>query len=167
MRPKGTAIELEARRKVAARMFALGKRTGEVAAACGVSLTAVKGWRRAWQAGGDAALASKPHPGREPRLTPEELEQVEKILLAGACRAGFSSDLWTCPRVAQVIDERFGVSYHPAHVWKLLNKLGWSCQKPERRARERNEGAIDEWRKTEWPRIKKGARKSSYHRVRR
>jgi transposase len=81
---------------------------------------------------------------------------MEKILLAGAHKAGFASDLWNCPRVAQMIAARFGVEYHPSHVWKILRKLGWSCQKPERRARERDEAAIEHWRKVAWPRIKKG-----------
>jgi transposase len=70
-------------------------------------------------------------------------------------------------RVAQLIQERFGVGYHPAHVWKILRKLGWSCQKPERRARERDESQIEHWRKVEWPRIKKGATPQSYPCVRR
>lgn len=161
MRPKGTAKELEARRKVAARMFELGKSLREVAEACGVSLTAVKLWKRAWKEGGIEALASKPHPGRQPLVSPEDLKRLEKHLLAGAQRAGFSSDWWTCPRVAILIEQRFGVRYHPDHVWKILRRLGWTCQKPERRARERDEAAIERWRKREWPRIKKGAQKTS------
>jgi len=67
------------------------------------------------------------------------LQRLHKLLLDGASKAGFSSNLWTCARVAQVIREWFEVEYHPSHVWKILRKLGWSCQKPERRARERNE----------------------------
>jgi transposase len=161
MRPKGTAKELEARRKVAARMFELGKSLREVAEACGVSLTAVKLWKRAWKAGGVEALAPKPHPGKQPRLSRADLKRLEKNLLAGAQRAGFSSDWWTCPRVAVLIERRFGVHYHPDHVWKILRRLGWTCQKPERRARERDEAAIEHWRKCEWPRIKKGAQKTS------
>jgi transposase len=138
-------------------LFALGKTNVEVAEACGVSLSAVKLWKRAWQTHGAEGLAAKPHPGREPFLSARKLAQVEKLLLRGALAAGFDSDLWTCPRVAHLIRERFGVDYHPAHVWKLLRKLGWSCQKPERRARERDEEQIEHWRKVAWPRIKKGA----------
>ena len=156
MRTKGTAKELEARRMVAARLFALGKSNPEVAEACGVSLSAVKLWKRAWKEQGEAGLIAKPHPGSQPLLSAKDLIRLEKLLLAGAHKAGFSSDLWTCPRVAQLIEDRFDVSYHPSHVWKILVKLGWSCQKPERRARERNESAIEHWRKVEWPRLKKG-----------
>ena len=63
--------------------------------------------------------------------------------------------LWTCPRVAALIERHFGVSYHPAWVWQILRDLGWSCQKPEHRPRERDEEQIANWRAVEWPRIKK------------
>jgi transposase len=148
---------------VAGRLFALGKSNAEVAEVCDVSLSAAKLWKRAWQARGAQGLAAKPHPGSEPLLSSRDLQRLEKLLLAGAQQAGFSSDLWTCPRVAELIRQRFGVSYHPSHVWKILRKLGWTCQKPEQRARERDEAAIEHWRKVEWPRIKKGAPTPSYH----
>jgi transposase len=77
------------------------------------------------------------------------------MLLKGATAHGFSTDLWTLPRVAEVIAKTFGVRYHPAHVWKILRGEGWSCQKPERRARERDEEAIQNWRDKRWPHIKK------------
>jgi transposase len=152
---------------VAARLFALGKTNPEVAEACGVSLAAVKLWKRAWKEQGSEGLAAKPHPGPARQLSDDDLVRLEKLLLAGAHKAGFASELWTCARVAEVIHERFGVEYHPSHVWKILRKLGWSCQKPEQRARERDESQIEAWRKVEWPRIKKGDSSSSYHRVRR
>ena len=78
-----------------------------------------------------------------------------KLLLKGATAHGFSTDLWTLPRVAEIIARTFGVRYHPAHVWKILRGEGWSCQKPERRARERDEAAIQRWRTERWPHIKK------------
>jgi transposase len=156
MRPKGSAEVLEARRQVAARLFDLAKTNPEVAEACGVSLSAVKLWKRRWKDGGRVALAAKPHSGPKPRLPDVKLRHLLHILRRGAQKSGFRSDLWTCPRVARVIHRRFGVEYHPCHVWKLLRKLGWTCQKPERRARERDEAAIEHWRTVEWPRIKKG-----------
>src|SRR4030042_1124503 len=76
--------------------------------------------------------------------------------LKGPRKTGYRTDLWTCRRVAEVIAKTFDVEYHSAHVWKILHELGWTCQKPERRARERNEAAIAHWRKHECPRIKKG-----------
>jgi transposase len=102
-------------------------------------------------------LASKPHPGRTPYLDAEQKQRLVEILLKGPLAAGYPTDLWTCPRVAEVIAREFGVHYHVDYVWQVLRDLGWSCQKPEQRARERDEKAIERWRKREWPRIKKGA----------
>jgi transposase len=76
-------------------------------------------------------------------------------LLKGAKAAGFPTDLWTCPRVAQLIRESFSVTYHVDHVGRLLRDLGWSPQKPQRRAVERDEAEIQRWVKEEWPRVKK------------
>jgi hypothetical protein len=76
-------------------------------------------------------------------------------LTRGPLHAGHRTDLWTLPRVPALIQQEFGVRYHPAHVWKVLTALQWSCQKPERRAVERDEPAIARWTQTEWPRIKK------------
>jgi len=88
-------------------------------------------------------------------LTARQRTQLLKLLLKGAMAHGYSTDLWTLPRVAEVIAKTFGVRYHPAHVWKILRGEGWSCQKPERRARERDEETIKQWRADRWPHIKK------------
>ena len=99
---------------VGARLFALDKKNLEVAEACGVSLAAVKIWKRAWRDQGAAGLAAKPHPGPPPLLSDHDLQRLEKMLLAGAHKAGFASDLWTCPRVAQLIAERL--------VWRTTRR---------------------------------------------
>ena len=101
------------------------------------------------------ALKAKPHGGRRSRLTPEQKKTLEQVLVEGSRATGFATDLWTLSRVARVIERLFGVKYHPGHVWYILRDMGWSCQKPERRARERDEVAIEGWRKCDWPRIKK------------
>jgi transposase len=80
---------------------------------------------------------------------------VDEICAEPVRRHGWSTELWTLPRIADLIARKFGVQYDQSGVWRLLRRLGWSCQKPERRARERNQEAIDRWRKTDWPRIKK------------
>jgi len=81
--------------------------------------------------------------------------QLEQILLRGAPAAGFPTDLWTLARVTEVIERELGVTYHPGHVWRILTDMGWSCQKPEKRARERDEMAIARWRQEAWPRVEK------------
>jgi transposase len=142
-------------------MLLQGYSVSEVASAVGASEPSVRRWRIAVREGGLKALQAKPHRGKRPQLDAAQHQELVEILLTGPRAAGFANDLWTCPRVAHVIERRFGVRYHPSHVWKLLRNLGWSCQKPERRARERDEEAIRRWRKRDWPRIKKERRAKS------
>lgn len=155
MRPQGSAVELEARRRLAASLLANGSTCAEIAEMMGVDLSSVKRWKAAWKKGGIEALAAKPHPGRTPRLSPSQKRQLEKTLLRGPLKSGYRTDLWTCARVAEVIQKKFDVSYHVDHVGRLLHALGWSCQKPEQRARERDEAQIAHWRAHVWPRLKK------------
>jgi len=100
-------------------------------------------------------------------LSPSQKGQLVRLLVKGPLRAGYTTDLWTLARVAKLIQQEFGIRYHPGHVWKLLTGLGWSCQKPERRALERDEAAIARWTYTEWPRIKKRRSSSRAPRLRR
>lgn len=153
------------RRKIAARMLSQGKSVQEVAEAVGVTSTSVYRWKKALKQGGPGALSAKPHPGRRPRLLPEQKKELEAMLLQGARAAGFPTELWTLPRVAQIIEAHFGVKYHPGHVWYLLRDMGWSAQKPERRARERDEEAIQRWRSERWPQIKKSPPTWMEHRL--
>jgi len=155
MRPKGSAADLEARRRRAVALLEDGLGVREVARRMGCSPTSVSRWQAEVRTRGPDALRPKPTPGRPPRITPRQRAKLLKSLLRGARAHGFSTDLWTLPRVAEVIARTFGVRYHPAHVWKILHGEGWSCQKPERRARERNEAAIQRWRTERWPHIKK------------
>jgi transposase len=129
----------------------------EVAQLLGVHLSSVKRWKRAFQRDGVAGLAAKPHPGPRPKLSAEQQHELCDALVEGAQAAGYSTDLWTGRRVAQLIRERFGVTYHFNHVGRLLHDLGFSPQQPQRRASERDEEAIARWRREDWPRIKKRA----------
>ena len=90
-----------------------------------------------------------------PRLSEKQRQQLEKYLAAGPERLGYETPLWTCPRVAHLIEQEFNVRYHEGHVWKILVGLGWSPQRPEGRARERNEEQILNWKKKVWPELKK------------
>jgi transposase len=133
-----------------------GKGVTEVARLLGCAQSSVSRWKMALEGGGKEGLCAKPHPGGKPRLSESQRQRLVQLLLRGAQAAGFATDLWTCPRVVEVIHRSFGVKYHPDHVWRLLHNLGWSCQKPERRARERDEPAIAHWRAVKWLDIKKG-----------
>jgi transposase len=152
---------LETRRRMAVELWQQKMTLAAIAKAVGASTSSVKRWRDAYLAAGDKGLNSTPHPGPKPRLNAKHKEQLAKILLRGARASGYANDLWTCPRALEVIQKRFGVTYHVDYIGTLLHKLGWSVQKPEQRARERDEAAIQRWRKNEWPRIKKGARAKS------
>ena len=155
MRPKGSAVELEARRRKAVALLQDGKSNTEVARLVGADLSSVKRWKRAVAAGGLTVLAAKPHRGRSPKLSSAQQQELATIVRAGPIAAGFLNNLWTCRRVAEVIRQRFGVEYHRDHVGKILHALGFTQQKPQRRASERDEAAIQRWRKRTWPRIKK------------
>lgn len=161
MRPKGSAEVLEARRRWAVSLLQKGLRGAEVARLIECSPSSVTRWKEVVRKSGVEGLAAKPHPGPRPRLRTEQKEKLLELLREGPKAHGYRNDLWTLPRVANVIERYFGVRYHPAHVWKILRGLGWSCQKPERRARERNDEEVERWRKEKWPHIKKRARRGS------
>ena len=167
MRPKGSSARLEQRRRDAVAMLRRGVKAAAVARAFGVSLVSVGRWRKAARCGGLGALKAKAVPGRPPKLGPGQRGRIAGLLLEGPAAHGFRTELWTLARVADVIDRHFGVSYHPSQVWRILLSLGWSCQKPERRARERDESAIARWRRVDWPRIKKSPGIRPQHRVHR
>ena len=155
MRPKGSSANLEQRRHHAIAMLRRGMRAASVATALRVSLVSVGRWRKAIRLGGCKALARKLHPGRRLKLSVARRRQLLAVLARGPKRQGYRTELWTLERVAEVIRCRWGVSYHPSQVWRILQASDWSCQKPQRRARERDEEAIVRWRRIDWPRIKK------------
>jgi transposase len=146
---------LEARRLRAAGLFAAGVRQAEVARQLGVSAQAVSVWHRRLKASGTDGLRSKGPSGPVPRLSDAQLATIEQALFAGATANGFVGELWTLERIALVIERLTGVRHHPAWVWALLrHRLGWTVQRPARRAAERDQAAIDQWVARDWPRIK-------------
>lgn len=156
MRPHGTQAELEKRRRHAIELLKEGKASlSTIARWLGASKSSVSRWYGAYQKRGPDGLVSKAVPGRPPKLFPKQKEKLAKSLLAGPMSYGYRTDLWTLERVAQVIRKEFGIQYHPNHVWRLLVGMGWSCQKPERRALQRKEDEIAHWKRHRWPHIKK------------
>jgi transposase len=147
---------MEKRRRRAARLFERGATQADVARELEVSRQSVSRWYLDWRAGGTKALKAAGRAGRLPRLSEAQLAQVDRALRRGPRAHGFPTDVWTLARVATVIESETGVTYHPGHVWKLLRRLGWSRQRPARRAAERDDDAIAAWVATEWPRIKRG-----------
>jgi transposase len=148
---------MRARRMRAGEMFRRGKSQAEVARALGVSAQSVSQWYRVWQSDGRAGLVGAQRAGRLPRISDEQLADVVAALEKGPRANGFPTDLWTIARVAEVIEEVTGVRHSVTQTWSILReRLGWSRQRPARRAIERNEEAIATWVAKDWPRIKKG-----------
>jgi transposase len=148
---------MEARRMRAVDLFDEGRlNKAEIARELDVAHQTVSDWHERYAAGGREALRAAGRAGRLPRLTSAQLEEVEAALLRGARAHGYPNELWRLKRVAELIERVSGVSYHPNHVWRILHdKLGWSSQRPARRAVERDEQAIEHWVKDTWPAIKK------------
>jgi transposase len=155
MRTKGTPAELEARRLRAAELLGQGKGTNEVARLVGVTSSCVSKWKKALRKRGPDGLRARPHAGRKARLSAVQKRRLVATLKRGAVAAGYDSDLWTCRRVRDLIGKTEGVWYDFNHVGRILHALGFSVQKPEARAREQDEKAIQRWRKKDWPRLKK------------
>jgi transposase len=165
MRSKGSPKELERRRLEAMALLDQGWSQAEIARRLGVTPGAVSQWKKRYRRDGPEALKATPHPGPKPKLPPRQREQLGLLLLKGARTHGYKTELWTLKRVTELIHRRFGVQYDPSGVWHVLHNMGWSPQKPERRARERDEKAIERWRKKDWPRIKKRPKKRSNRRI--
>jgi transposase len=131
----------------------------EVAEILGCSQGSVSRWLRLASEDNDG-LTGKPHPGRPRHLTEEQQHELRELLLQGATAHGWQNELWTCPRVKALIERRFGIDYHVDHVRKILvDRLGWTSQRPERKARERKEEEIERWRSVDFPRLKKTPRR--------
>ena len=155
MRPLGSPVRLEQRRVEAIRLLERGFGPVEVAREVGVERRSVRRWKAMYRKLGQEGLMAKPAFGRPPKLDGRRKRRLESYLLRGASAAGFPTELWTCPRVAQLIRRKFSIQYHVDHIGRLLRSMGWSPQRPERRARERDERAIQRWTREEWPRLKK------------
>lgn len=153
----------EVRRYRALELKREGWTQEEIAEALDVSTRAVKKWMRAVRTAGESGLQARPHPGATPRLPGAELALLPELLTAGAEAYGFRGEVWTCARVAVVIEWEFGVSYHKAHVSRLLRALAWTPQKPLKRATQRDEQEIAGWPTEVWPELKKrrGAKAAS------
>lgn len=146
---------LEARRMRAAEMFRRGARQADVVRELGVSRETASQWYARWSSGGKRALRGAGRAGRLPRLDDKDLDRVQRALRKGPLANGFPTELWTLARVADVIESVTGVAYHPGHVWRILGQMGWSRQRPARRAVERDDEAIATWVADRWPKVKK------------
>ena len=149
---------LERRRLQAARLLKRGLRPAEIARRLGVHRQSVGRWQQQLEREGLAGLKKAGRAGRPAKMTDEQVLHLEEELVRGPRAWGYTTELWTTERVADLIQRRFGVRYHRDHVGRVLAQMGWSCQRPVGRAKERNEARIRRWKRREWPRIKKKPR---------
>ena len=156
MRPYGSSGQLEGRRRRAMKLLEKGESYRSVAHILDASLSSVVRWAQAFRRRGSKGLDPRPTPGRPCRLSRQQRKRLEELLLRGAGAAGYSTELWTLRRIGKLIEKEFAVVYTPSAVWRLLvQDLKWSRQKPERRAIQRDEAAIEQWKKHTWPQIRK------------
>ena len=148
---------LERRRLEAAKLLGKGLSQAEVARRVGASRQSVCEWAAALEQKGKDGLKRR-RLGRPTQLSDAQCAELGKVLVAGALAQGFATELWTLPRVAKLIKQRFGIAYSTGHIWHLLRRLGFSCQRPAGRAIQRNEQAIERWKKRRWPALKKTPR---------
>jgi len=145
----------EGRRMRAWELHEQGWKQKDIAAALGVSEGAVSQWFKKAKTQGMQALRHQPAPGATPKLSREQRARLPALLAKGAEAFGFRGQVWTTERVAQMIKQEFGVSYHPAHCSRLLRRLKYSQQKPIQKATQRDEAAIQRWKEQRWDELKK------------
>ena len=158
MRPKGSAELLSDRSKRALKLLGENWSLNEVARRIGCAASSVMRWRNAWRRRGADSLRVRFSPGRPRRLTRRQERRLVRILLRGAVANGYRTELWTMKRVAEVIEKTFHVPCHFNTAGQILHRLTWTHQKPERRALERDEKAIERWKRKDWPLVKKTPR---------
>ena len=160
--PRGVARDFEAlerRRFLAAGLLRQGVPQAEVARRVGAHRQSVSRWARQLEQGGKRALRKSGRAGRKPRLSEADLRRIERWLKRGPGALGYGTSLWTAWRVAHLIEQECGVSYHPSQAWRILRQLGWTPQRPVGRALERDEKKIRQWKQERWPGIKKKPKK--------
>jgi len=165
VRPHGSPSVLEKRRQRAIQLSQEGKQTVEIARLVGATQRTVRRWKASFRRQGTKGVEARPASGRPVRLSHTQRSQLAQVLLKGAKACGYDTDLWTCPRIAEVIRGKFGVRYHVDHVGRLLHSLDWSPQRPQRRAAERDEQKVRHWVKGTWVLIKKNGSTSGVSRI--
>ena len=145
----------ECRRLEAGRLFARGRSQAEIAKKYAVTPAAACKWHALWKKKGTRGLLSKGKTGKDPKLSEKKKKELKKILLEGPKKSKYRTDFWTLGRIRAIAKKRLRVSLGQTSVWRTVVSLGFSCQKPEKRAKERNEKAISDWKLIEFPKLKK------------
>lgn len=154
-KPSLSRKDKEKRRLRAGKMFEKGISQADIARKLGITPTAVKYWHDDWNEKGVEGLKSKGHPGFTSKFTPEKKIQLKKIILRGAKHCGYPTDFWTINRIMAVTRKELKLSFKKTWIWMMVLSLGFTCQKPQAKPKERNEKAIINWKTKTWPSLKK------------
>jgi len=155
MRPYGTSKQLQKRRRQAQELLGERCTVEQVAKQVGVAVRSIYRWQQEQK---HPRKKSERQPGKPAFLSKDQIKRLEKELLKGAYAHGYSEDYWTLDRIGHVIWELFKIRYTSSGIWRLMDRMGWSCQKVQRLAVQRKDEAIVNWTRHVWPRIKKVAR---------
>lgn len=155
MRPQGSPAELERRRLRAIELLQRDLPVHVVAERLGVDRRSVRRWKRAHRRHGRTGLRARPASGRPPKLSPAQRRRLTRLVVAGPEAAGYPTSLWTGRRIVDLIRDHFRVVYHPDHVGRLLRACGFTPQRPQLRAKERDDRRVREWIHRDWVRVKK------------
>ena len=147
--------EATKKRVRAGRLLQKGKTPAQSALDVGVARHTVYTWKALFDEGGIEALRAVPLRGRPARLDEAQREELRRAILQNPTEHGFGTELWTLKRVGVVINRLHGVKFSQAHIWRILGSLGFSPQKPDKRAIERNEDVVRSWKRNKWPALKK------------
>jgi transposase len=150
--------ELEQRRRLAAELLRRGLRPAEVARRVNSSRQSVLRWERRLEQDGIRGLRRAGRVGRPPVLADAQLEKLAKQLKEGSLAAGYATEMWTLPRIGVLIEREFGVRLAASSVWRTLQRMGWSVQRPASRARQQDPAAVMRWKQKRWPALKKALR---------
>ena len=157
---------MEERRREGGRLLREGKLSkAEIARQQGVSRASVTVWAKVLDKKGMRGLNSKQAVGRASKLNDEQKKKLKRLLKQGATKSGYLTERWTLERVSELIEKEFGIIYHPKGLGRVLDKLGFSLQKPLARAEERDEELVKAWLLQDWSRIKKGLAARGSHRI--
>jgi len=157
MRPIGTPKQLQQRRRQALKLLRRGGRPIEIAQLVGVTARSLRRWRQEAKDAAHRVQSARRPPGRPCRLNPHQLKRLQQALARGSVAYGYPADYWTLERAGWLIRKKFDVRYQSTGVWRLLRRMTWSCQRPQRRAFQRDDAAIAYWKRYRWPWIKKVA----------
>ena len=145
----------EKRRLKAAKLFKKGLSHADIARKLGVTNAAITQWRAVYSRGGAKALRSKGHPGFASKLTAKKQEKFRKAILEGPLVHGYTTNLWTLPRLSAMMKKVTGVRFNPVWTWRMVRRMGFTPQKPQMKAKQRKERVIAGWKAKTLPKLKK------------